>query len=146
MQVWNVLHAARWRHRMQTSPKIRHLGTIAQLHRAISLQLRHVSTIGNKLVKQQYLLHMSPQYGERRPTSGWDRFGCLGHPSKFQRVSRLAFVTAGTSLSGGQPNFAWCLAISWAGTLDIHIYTPCPEKNGTTLFLPVTLPNAGQVS
>jgi len=30
----------------------------------------------------------------------------LGHPSKFQRVSRLAFVTARTSLNGGQPNFA----------------------------------------
>ena len=28
------------------SPKIRHLGTIAQLCRAISLQLRHISTIG----------------------------------------------------------------------------------------------------
>jgi len=40
----------------QKSPKIRHLGTIAQLYRAISLQLRHVSTIGKKLVKQQYLL------------------------------------------------------------------------------------------
>jgi len=26
-----------------------------------------------KLVKQQYLLHMSSQYGELRPTSGWDR-------------------------------------------------------------------------
>jgi len=35
-----------------------HLGTIAQLCRAISLQLRHVSTIGKKLVKQQYVLHM----------------------------------------------------------------------------------------
>jgi len=30
------------------SPKIRCLGTIAQLCRAISLQLRHVSTIGKK--------------------------------------------------------------------------------------------------
>jgi len=37
------------------SPKIRHLGTIAQLCRAISSQLRHVSTIGKQLVKQQYL-------------------------------------------------------------------------------------------
>jgi len=34
-----------------------------------------------KLVKQQYLLHMFPQYGELRPTSGWDRFVSLGHPS-----------------------------------------------------------------
>ena len=44
------------------SPKNRHLCTIAQLCRAISSQLRHASTIGKKLVKQQYLLHMSPQY------------------------------------------------------------------------------------
>jgi len=35
--------------------KNRHLRTIAQLCRAISLQLRHVSTIGKKHVKQQYL-------------------------------------------------------------------------------------------
>jgi len=32
------------------SPKIRHLRTIAQLCRALSLQLRHVSTIGKKLL------------------------------------------------------------------------------------------------
>jgi len=50
--------------------KNRHLGTIAQLCRAISSQLRHLSTIGNKLVKQQYVLEMSPQYSELRPTSG----------------------------------------------------------------------------
>jgi len=62
------------------SPKIRHLGTITQLCRAISSQLRHVSTIG-KIVKEQYLLHMSLQYGELRRTSGWDQFGSLGHPS-----------------------------------------------------------------
>ena len=39
--------------------KNRHFGTIAQLCRAISSQLRHVSTIGKKLVKQQYLRYMS---------------------------------------------------------------------------------------
>jgi len=33
---------------------------------------------------------------------------CFGHPSIFQRVSRLAFVTAATSLTEGQPNFARC--------------------------------------
>jgi len=36
-----------------------------------------------KLVKQQYLLHMSSQYGELWHTSGWDRFSCLGHPANF---------------------------------------------------------------
>jgi len=39
-------------------PKNRHLGTIAQLCRTISSQLQHIPTIGKKLVKQQYLLHM----------------------------------------------------------------------------------------
>jgi len=50
--------------------KNRQLGTIPQICRAISSQLRHVSTIGKKFVKQQYLLHMPSQYGELRPTSG----------------------------------------------------------------------------
>ena len=34
-----------------------HLGTIPKLCPAISSQLRHVSTIGKNLVKEQYLLH-----------------------------------------------------------------------------------------
>ena len=64
------------------------------------------------------LLHMSSQYGELRPTNGWDQLASLGHLSKFQRVSRhLGFVTAPTSPNGGQPNFARCLVVSWAGTL-----------------------------
>jgi len=58
------------------------------------------------LVKQQYLLYMSSQYGELRSTSGWDRFVSLGHPCKFQLVSRLGSVTAWHSSSGRQPNFA----------------------------------------
>jgi len=94
MQVWNVLHVARWNTGRKNDAKNRHLGTIPQLCRAISSQLRHVSTIGKKLVKQQYLLQISPQYSELRPTSGWDHFGSLGHPSCFQRLSRLGSVTA----------------------------------------------------
>ena len=53
----------------------------------------------------------------------------LGHPSKFQPVSRLGFVTAPTSLNGGQQNFARCLAVSWAGTLYIH-FGGCFPSNG----------------
>jgi len=49
--------------------------------------------------------HMSSQYGELRPTNGWGLFGSLGHPCKFQRVSRLGRVTARHS-SGRQPIFA----------------------------------------
>jgi len=75
------------------SPKI----TIwAPSHNFVGLYLlyRAISTIGKKLVKHQYVLHMSPQYGELRPTSGWDRSGSLRHPCKFQLVSRLGSVTA----------------------------------------------------
>ena len=53
MQVWNVLHMARWKYRTQKVAKNRDLGTIAQLCRAVSSQLRHISTIGKKLLKQQ---------------------------------------------------------------------------------------------
>jgi len=52
MHVWNVLHAARWKCRT-AGPKKLPSGHNAQLCRTISSQLRQVSTIGKKLVKQQ---------------------------------------------------------------------------------------------
>jgi len=73
-----------------------------------------------KNVKQQYLPYMSAQYGELRPTNDWDQLAGLGHSSKFQRVSSLGFVTAATSLTGGQPNFARSLAVSCADILYMH--------------------------
>jgi len=97
MQVWNVLHAARWKYRTQKSPKSRHVRTIALFSGL--LQRRHVLTIRKKVVKPQYHLHMSSQYGEPRTTNCWDRLASLGHPGKFQRVSRVGFVTAPTSLN-----------------------------------------------
>ena len=106
MHVWNLLRVARWKTGRKNDAKNRHLGAIPQLCRAISSQLRHISTIGKKLVKQQYLLHRSLQYGEVQHTSGWDRFVSLGRPCKFQRVSRLGSVTARHSSIGRQPNFA----------------------------------------
>jgi len=63
---------------------------------------------------------MSPQYGELRPINSWDLLASLRHPSKFEQFSLLGFVTAATSLTGGQPNFARCLAFCWAATLCIH--------------------------
>ena len=85
-----------------TGRKNRYLGTIVQICQAISSQVRHVAS-EKKLVKQ-HLRHMSSQYGELQPTSGSDHFVSLGHPSKFQRVSRLGSVTARHSTSGRQPN------------------------------------------
>jgi len=80
--------------------KNRHLGTIPQLYRAISLQLRHVSRIGKKLIKQQYLPYMSPQYGELRPTSGWDHSLVWGTPSNFNGVRVLVALLHGTLVVG----------------------------------------------
>ena len=117
MKVGNVLHAARWKHRMQNDakklPSVHHCTTL------LSYIFTTKACIDNrkKLLKQQYLLQMSPQYGKLRPTNGWVWLASLGHPSKFQRVLRLGFVTAATSLTGRQPNFARSLAISWTGTL-----------------------------
>jgi len=117
--------------------KNRHLRTIAHLCRAISSQLRHVSPIGKKLVKQQYLPHMSLQYGELRPTSGWDRFVSLGHPSKFQRVrvlaallhSQTAALNRGCHLySAGRPS-RWALAHISSSNLFETLTTFCKSLN-----------------
>jgi len=58
-----------------------------------------------KLVKQQYLLQMSAQYGELRPPAA-EIDPVVQAPLKFQRVSRLGSVTALHSSSWRQPNFA----------------------------------------
>jgi len=120
MQVWDVLHAARWKCRTQkiakNSPFGHHLTTLSGYIFAIKARIDN----WKKPVKQQYLLHMSPQYDKLWSTNGWDLLASLGHSSKFQRVSHLGFVTAATSLNRGQANFARCLPISWTGTLYIH--------------------------
>jgi len=121
MQVRNVLHAARLKY--GTQKKYTKKSPPAYYHTILSgFIFATKACIDNwkKLVKHQYLLHMSSQYGKLRHTNSWDRLVSLLHPSKFQLVSRLGFVTAATSLNGGQPNFALCLAGSWAGTLYIN--------------------------
>jgi len=88
--------------------EIRHLGTIAQLWRVISSQRRHVRQSEKNSLNSNIssTCPRSPQYGELRPTNGWDLSASLRHPSKFQRVSRLGSVTEQHSSSGRQPNIA----------------------------------------
>ena len=94
MQVWNLLHAARWKHgtqkSRQKSPSGHHCTILSGY---IFATKAHIDN-RKKLVKQLHVLHMSPQYGELRPTGSWDWSGSLRHPCKFQRVSRLGSVTA----------------------------------------------------
>jgi len=83
--------------------KYRHFGTIAQLCWAVSSQLRHVSTIGKKLLNND-TSSTCPHNMVLRPTIGWDLLASLGHPCKFQRLSRLGSVTVRHCSSGRQPN------------------------------------------
>ena len=88
--------------------KNRHLGTIAQLCRAISLQLRqHVSTVGKTNLLSSNMSSRCPHnmvnFG---PLAADVSFWSLGHPYEFQRVLRLGSVTAQYSSSAHQPDFA----------------------------------------
>jgi len=83
-----------------------------------------------KFDKQQYIPvrpHNMINFGPLTAEIDWRVWGTL---SKFQRVSRLGFVTAAMSLNGGQPNFARRLAVSWACTLHIHLGGGLLPPNG----------------
>jgi len=116
----------KWHHK---SPSVHHRTTLSCCIFATKACIDN----RKKLVKQQYVIHMSApmsaQYGKLRPINRWDLLASLGHPSKFQRVSHLAFVTALTSLTGGQVNFARCLSVSWAATLYTFSGALAPWQN-----------------
>jgi len=99
------MYCKRWKYRMQKwckkSPSECHHTILSGYIFAIKACIDN----RKKLVKQQYLLQMSLQYGELQPTNGWDRLVGLGHPIIFKWVSRLGSVTARQSSSGRQPNF-----------------------------------------
>jgi len=94
---------------------------------------------------------MSSQYGELRPTSGWDLLASLGHPGKFRWVSRLSSVTARHSTSGRQPNFSalkrgrhlysagrpsrWALAHVLAVVIFCYIFNIKMSKNLCYIFV-----------
>ena len=82
------------------SPKIRHLGTTAQLCRAISSQLRHVSAIGKKIVKQQYLSHTTRPHNIVNFGALTDEIcsGVWGTPANFNGFLVLAALLRGTLL------------------------------------------------
>jgi len=107
------------------SPSAHHCITMSGYNFATKARIDNRKT----LVKQQYP-PTSCQYGELQLTNGWGLLASLQHPSRYQRVSHLGFVTAATllKLNGSQPNFARCLATSWAGTVHyIYIFSgSCP--------------------
>ena len=92
MQVWNLLHAARWIHRTQKSRQKSPSG-----HHRTTLSGYIFTTKARIDNRKKNLLSSnisSAQYGELRPSSGWHRLTSLGYTCKFQLVSHRASVTA----------------------------------------------------
>jgi len=87
--------------RGKNSPKIHHLGTIAQICRAESSQLRHVSTIRKKSIKHQYLLctcpHNTVNFGRLTAEICWQVWGI---PANFNRFRVFAALMHGTLVAG----------------------------------------------
>jgi len=99
MQVWNMLHAARWQYRTQKvvkkSPSGHHRTTSSGY---IFANKAHIDN-WKKRFKQQCLLHMFPQYRELRPTA---EIGPLvwGTPAIFNGFRVLAALLHGTRVLG----------------------------------------------
>jgi len=90
MQVWNVLHAARWKYRTQKGRKNWPSSHYPTTLLGYIFATMHVSTIGKKLVKQQYLLHMPSQYGELGPLTAETSWRVWGTQANFNGVRVLA--------------------------------------------------------
>jgi len=100
MQIWNVLHATRWKYRTQkvakNSPSGHRRTTLSGYIFAIKAQIDN----RKKIVKQQYLPHLSLQYGELRPLAA--EIGSLvwGTPANFNEFRVLAALLHGTLVVG----------------------------------------------
>jgi len=120
----NIRHAARWK--IQDAEIRQKFAICAPSHKFIGLysQVKHISTTGKSCQTA-----ISPSYGltiwwisaHLMADIGWLVWGT---PAKW--VSRLGFVTAPTSVNGGQPNFAQCLAVSWLVHYIYIFWGSCP--------------------
>jgi len=125
MKAWNVLHAARWKYRMQKFAKNLPYGHHRTILSGYIFTTKAYIDSGKNFAKQQYLLHMLSQYGEFWPTDGWDQLASLGHHIRFQRVCVLASLYRRRSTEVNQT-----LRDAWLSSGLVHyIYTfgsSCP--------------------
>ena len=125
------------------SPKIRHLATIAQICRTISSQLRHISTIGKKLLSSNTLYTCPRNMVNFGPLTAEIGSGVWGTPANFIGFCVLACsITARHSSSRRQPNFAVLNRgrhLYWAGRPSrwalAHILVHCTVANVTSRTL-----------
>jgi len=150
MQVWKVLHAARCKCRTQKSRQQSPSGHHPTILSGYSFTTKACIDNRKKLVKQQYLIYMSPQYGEHRPTiaseivslvwgtpGNFNGFGVLSallHGTLVVGVNQTAALNRGRHLhSAGRPS-RWALAHisslrkSWAVIGNIKILFTISER------------------
>ena len=107
MQVWNLLHAARWKCRThksrQKSPSEHHRTTLSSYIFATKAYIdnRKKNLLSSNMSSK--CPHNIVNFGPLVAEIG---LPVCGTPSKFQRLLRLGSVTARQSSSGRQPNFA----------------------------------------
>jgi len=115
MQAWNVLQAACWKYRKFAIYALSHNFIV------IPLQLRHVSAIRKKLVKQQYLLHMSSEHGELWPTNGWEFAApqqiSMGFLSWLRYCTDVAQLRSTKLCSMFGHLLGWCTIYTFSGAL-----------------------------
>jgi len=124
MHVWN-LHAARWKCRTQKWRKNRHPGTIAQLCRAISSQLRHILTVGKNLLSSNIsptCPHNMVNFGPLAAEISWRVWGtpanfngfcvlvALLHNSQVVGVSQTVALNRGRHLYSAGRASHWAMA------------------------------------
>jgi len=130
MHVWNVLHTARWKFRMQQVAKKSpsgHNRTI--LSGYIFATKACIDNRKQNLLDSNITSTCSYKMANFGPlTAEINGFRVLASllalcDFDMRRLRRTLtyllnyLLTAATSLTGGQPNFARCLAVPWAGTL-----------------------------
>jgi len=122
MQVWNMLHTARWKHRTQKSrqksPSGHHRTTLLGY---IFATKPHIDNREKNLLSSN-MSCTCPYNMAVWPTSGWDRSGSLGHPCKFHRVSHLGSITAWHLVVGvSQTLRRWTEGATYVRQGDHHV-------------------------
>jgi len=122
MQVWNLLHAARWNTGRKKVAKNRHFGAIAQICRAVSSHLRHISTIGKKLLNSNTFStcpHNMMNFGLLTADICWRVWGS---PANFNGFRFLAALLHGTLVVGvSQTLRRWTEGATYIWQGDHHV-------------------------
>ena len=124
MQVWNLLQAARWKHRTQKSRQKSPSGhhRTAQLCRAISSQRRHVSTIGKNLLSSSMSSTCPHNMVKFGPLAAEIGIPVWGTPANFNGFRVLAALLHGNQVvSVSQTLRRWTEGATYVRQGDHHV-------------------------